>query len=1372
MPQSSNILGKYELLEVIGDGAEGRVYRASCLASDIPGLAKGEFVALKRLKSTGHDKEFQQFRRQIEILQKLNHANIVRYKDSFVWREKELEEDIHCLVMELLDGQPLKSLLEQNHGGLPWAEAREILLQTLQALEYAAKNGVIHRDLKPSNIYITPGGMPKLIDFGIARQDDGEATATSSAAGAKGTFDYMAPDFALQHGGFRGDEQSDIFSFGVIMHYTLAGSLPFPALGEAADRGYFIRWLGKQPPVPEFRNPVFKVLSHSRSFINKCIAQDRNERFKTFAELMAEFNQIGYRKLRHGNETYEFIDWLGKGGFGEVYRARRVSDGRDVAVKRLFSSGQSSRFVREAKILRDAAHPHLTEYVDFVEVKLRDDEREYYLILEYLEGMPGAGLRDRIRETDSGLDPVEACQLFVCYLDCLDHLHKNGIIHRDIKPGNLYAPLNAPNKAKIFDLGIAHDEEGTRTHGQVPGTLDFMPPEFATQTSGRGSPQSDIYSIGITLYQSLTKKLPFPRLPEKESEAWVAFFKRANNPMECSFDFQVFKDNKQLASILRKALAHDPKNRFASAGAMRDQLKDFLASFDEATTAIKREDAEEDATVVAPPRFIEEHEAATKPADLFKMEQEVARLAAQQSAETEIEKKRTAGEELEKKRVADEKAAQERARVTAEQAEKKKKEDAERLEKKRAEDEKVQQERARLSAEEVEKKKREDAERLEKKRVEDEKAAQERARVAAEQAEKKKKEDAERLVREKEQRAREEAERKVREEAERKAAAEAAEQKRIRDEERARAAAARAEAMRKLMPKLIKLGSAGVAVIVLVVGGIFGWKKMQVQMRENAYHNAVSRAHNDFNSGNFNASIDDANKAMSYHANDPDMQQLIANAQMQLKLQQSYGDAIKNAQDTFNSHDYSNALTWAMAALQKEPNDSTATRIEQDAQSSLNDYHTAVDHANLAYKNNNFVDADTEAAKALAIYANDSTMQQLKASAEAQAGKQVAYNNDMTGAQTAYSSGDFNKAISLAGDALQQFPDDTSAKNMRDAAQKQINDYQAAVQAANDAFGKSDFTTAENEADQALAIVKNDDAMLKLKASAESQMKLHAAYAASYNNARTAFGAGDYANTVAYANQALQQVPGDASASQLRDQAQKFLDDYHAAVAAAKADSQKSDFADAVTEADKALAIYKTDTEMQRLESDAKTKLANQQAYTDAINNAQADMNNGNYADAVGWAKAALEKRPDDAAAVNIRDSAQKQLDAFGDIVKQAQDAFQKQDFANAVTLVNKALAIHKDDANAQKLKSDILRQLDVDLVTMLESFNVSVPSGIGYVNVKGVSTLGAIGDAGKPYYQGLADKLEKAYRLGNWLDQDSRQISIHDLRKAIDNWP
>ena len=580
MAESSIILDKYELLEVIGDGAEGRVYKACCISDSVSGVSKGEWVAVKRLKNTGQEKESQQFRRQIEILRKLNHPNIVRYKDSFVWRENELEEDIHCLVMELLDGETLKSLLGKHRGGLPWEQARVIFSQVLQALQHAGKNGVVHRDLKPSNIYVTRQGMPKLIDFGIARQEDGEATATSSAAGAKGTFDYMAPDFALMHeGSFRGDEQSDIFSFGVLLYYTLTGRLPFPPLGENVFVKYYKRWT-QQKPDAEFRHPVFRVLSHARSCIAKCIDPDRQARFRSFDEVMTDFARIGYRKLTHGAEAYEFVEWLGKGGFGEVFRARRVSDRREVAVKRLFSPGQSGRFVREAKILQSAAHPNLVNYVDFVEVHLRADEREYYLILEYLEGMPGASLRERIKNSSSGLEAAEALRLFMGYLDCLEHLHQNGIIHRDIKPGNLYAPEHDPQKAKIFDLGIAHDEEGTRTHGQVPGTLDFMPPEFATQNSGRGSPQSDIYSMGVTLYLSLTKELPFPRLPEKESEAWVTFIKRSEKPLECPFDHSVFNQHPELVPMLRRALANNPKRRHASARAMRDEIQGILGGWE------------------------------------------------------------------------------------------------------------------------------------------------------------------------------------------------------------------------------------------------------------------------------------------------------------------------------------------------------------------------------------------------------------------------------------------------------------------------------------------------------------------------------------------------------------------------------------------------------------------------------------------------------------------------------------------------------------------------------------------------------------------------------------------------------------------------
>ena len=1422
---TKTFLGKYELLEVIGDGAEGRVYKASCNADTVPGVARGELVAVKRLKSTGHEKESQQFLRQIKILSKLNHPNIVGHKDSFVWREKELEEDIYCLVMELLDGEPLKALIEKYRGGLPWELAGGILSQTLQALQYASKNGVIHRDLKPSNIFITKSGVPKLVDFGIARQDDGESTATSSAAGAKGTFDYMAPDFALQHGGFRGDEQSDIFSFGVILYYTLAGTLPFPQLGEHADRGYYIRWLGQQPPMAEFRHPVFRVLAHARSCIGRCIDPDRTARFKTFDEVMADFAQVGYRKLKHGSEVYEFIDWLGKGGFGEVFRARRVSDRRDVAVKRLFSTGQSSRFVREAKILRDAAHPNLTEYVDFVEVRVRDDEREYYLILEYLAGMPDAGLKDRIKNSESGLDPAEALQLFVCYLDCLEHLHKNGIIHRDIKPGNLYAPAGNPRKAKIFDLGIAHDEEGTRTHGQVPGTLDFMPPEFATQTSGRGSAQSDIYSIGVTLYQTLTKKLPFPRLPDKEAEAWIAFFRRGDKPLDCPFDHPIFNSHPELVPLLRRSLAHDPKRRFESAGAMRDELKTILLKWgapsydydDERPTAAtmimpqpapKRpapEEEFEDIVVVeaAPP-------PAAAPAEPEHQHRADAEAELNKRAEAERlaqEKERQAEDARIKAREEAERLAQEQARKAAADTEKRRREEAERLGrekerlatdeaarvKTREEAEHLAKQRERKAAEDAEKRKREEAERLVhekerqaaeeaariKAREEAERLAKERAIKAAEEAEKRKREEAERLAREKERQAAEEVRRKEREAAERVeqerrriAAAEAAEKKRIEDARQAKIRAERAEQRRKSMAKLAKVAAIFVGIAVLAVAGYFGWNKAKLQMRENAYSKAEIQAHADFQSGDFSGAINEAEKALAIHKDVPTLQKLIADAQLQIKLHESYGGAIKDGQAAFDNRDYSNALTWAAAALQKVPGDLAATKLQEDAQRFLNEFHNAVNRANAAYKNNDFATASAEADKALAVYKNDAAMQSLKTSAQGQIANQQAYLAAMKNAQTAFDNRDYASAVTMANEALQKFPAEPNATRLRDTAQKHLTTHRDAVAAANAAFKSGDFAAAEANADTALGIQPKDAAMILLKGNAQAQTKLRGEYTKAIKNAQAAFAGGDYTNTVAWAAEALKQIPGDANAAKLRDSAQKLLNDYHDAVNAANAAWQKSDFTTAGTEADKALAVYRNDAAMQSIKANAQTQLANLQAYRDALGKAQAAFDSHDYTSAATWATTALQKIPNDAAATKIRDSAQQALNAFGDTVKQAQTAFQKMDYVGAVTFADKALAIRKDDATMQKMKTDILRQLDARLVTLLDQFNVSVPSELKYAEGKKpdiMTTLG--GDAAKKPYHDLADWLEKGYRAGKWLADAGRQTSLHDLHDKITNW-
>lgn len=573
MPNGSERLGAYELVKKVGEGGERVVWEAVCI-EDTEGVQRGERVALSCLR----DREAAVFQREIELLGKLAHKNIVRYRHSFTCHEASGE--ICCLVTELLYGRTLKDLIREHRQGMPWKQAQIILYQVLEALRYLASNEVVHRDLKPSNIFVTDSGVVKLIDFGIARQRKEEDSGVSNG-GIKGSFDYLAPEFVrATPTDFRGDERSDIFSFGICAYEMLTGRLPLPSLGSHLN--YRARWTSRDLPKFEFKHGFFRVFPKAQGVIAGCLEVERErgkKRIQSFELVMAEFDQIRPLVISYAADTYEFTELLGKGGFGEVFKAIHRQGNRElgfVAVKRLMQAGNPGRFSQEAKILKNKFHRNLVRYVDFVE-QPNITGSQYYLVMEYLQGMPGLSLRERIRSSASGLEPLETLQLFVAYLDCLGHLHKEGIFHRDIKPANLYAPVGNPSGAKIFDLGIARVDDVTRTHGQVPGTLDYMPPEFARQSNERGTAESDIYSIGVSLFEALTRDLPLPRLPKADRDGWMEYIRRAleeASVYEARYSFQhpVFSQYPSLVGVLKKTLAYSPSDRFESAYALKERL--------------------------------------------------------------------------------------------------------------------------------------------------------------------------------------------------------------------------------------------------------------------------------------------------------------------------------------------------------------------------------------------------------------------------------------------------------------------------------------------------------------------------------------------------------------------------------------------------------------------------------------------------------------------------------------------------------------------------------------------------------------------------------------------------------------------------------
>lgn len=575
--QQKDRIGDYELLDLIGDGAQGRVYKARRVVAAGEGEASGaseELVALKVVRITGEDEKARmKFQEQSDILRRLSHPSIVAYRDCFLWHAGDWDES-QCLAMELLEGETLHDRLKKASSGLPWPQVEEIFEQCLAGLIHARERGITHRDLKPSNIFLTNDGRAKLIDFDIARRDDSSQVST---AGFKGTFDYMAPDFITIEG-FRGDEISDVFSIGVCFYQALTGALPFERLGDTAHIGYLNRWRDNANPAPSFRPGVFRVLANAKTVVARCLTARRDQRYQSFAAMLEDFRKIRYRRVRHKDkDDYELLALMGRGGFGEVFKGRRASDGMLVAVKYLFAEKQSDRFIREAKILQQYSHPNLVRYVDFLVLTGATGEKQFFLIMEFLEGMPGWGLRHRIKN-EGRLEVDEIIPLFSAYLSALQFLHENPkpIIHRDIKPGNLYAPAGQPEKGKIFDLGVARDVTGTVTVGGVPGTLDYMAPEFAEAGGDRGSPQSDLYALGLCLYEALTGKPAFDRLPTDFNSAWVTFQNRIRNPPLLDFDVAVFTQYPRFKQVVATALAMSPSDRYRSAADMRAALQATL----------------------------------------------------------------------------------------------------------------------------------------------------------------------------------------------------------------------------------------------------------------------------------------------------------------------------------------------------------------------------------------------------------------------------------------------------------------------------------------------------------------------------------------------------------------------------------------------------------------------------------------------------------------------------------------------------------------------------------------------------------------------------------------------------------------------------
>lgn len=264
---------------------------------------------------------------------------------------------------------------------------------------------------------------------------------------------------------------------------------------------------------------------------------------------------------------YEVLSEIARGGMGVVYRARQVKLNRVVAVKmilqgQLASPADIQRFYSEAEAAARLEHSGIVPIYEVGEV-----DSQHYFSMGYVDG---ESLSDRVRQ--GPLPPREAAELVRDVADAIEYAHQNGVVHRDLKPGNIL--LTTEGQPKVTDFGLAktiEQDSGLTASGQILGTPGYMPPEQASGQVHEVGPLADVYSLGAVLYCLLTGRPPFQSARVMETLKQVVetppVSPRLLNPAV----------DRDLETVCLKCLEKEQSHRYPSAAELRDELQRYLS---------------------------------------------------------------------------------------------------------------------------------------------------------------------------------------------------------------------------------------------------------------------------------------------------------------------------------------------------------------------------------------------------------------------------------------------------------------------------------------------------------------------------------------------------------------------------------------------------------------------------------------------------------------------------------------------------------------------------------------------------------------------------------------------------------------------------
>ncbi|HEY7211499.1 MAG TPA: protein kinase [Bryobacteraceae bacterium] len=503
--RGSILVGRYEILDRLGQGGMGTVYRVLDRELD-------RIIALKTIRPdlASNTAALRRLKQETLLARQIAHRNVIRVFDLGI------AGDLRFITMEFVEGQDLRAIREKQKK-LPIEEAIEILTQIAQGLHAAHSEDVIHRDLKPQNVLISSDNRVRIVDFGLARSF--ENTGITHSGLILGTPAYMAPEQAL---GQAGDARADFFSFGIIAFEILTGELPFPSssLSESLvsrTRGRARSLEAAAPEVPAWLARI----------VTRCLERHPADRYATAQQIVddllardlcpypsSKFSSGGLAPGTMIGSRYRIEAEAGEGGMGKVYRATDLDLHRTVALKVMRSDLTNApetfdQLVHEIAIASQISHKNVLRIHDLGEASgLR------FISMAWAEGEDLGHLLKR----NGPLTEPRIRELAIEICEGLEAAHEQGICHRDLKPSNIL--LTSSGHACIADFGLAHSLYGTpcppgeHTHSSSDslsasssGTPRYMSPE---QVDGAHiDHRTDIYSLGLILYEMATGRIPF-----------------------------------------------------------------------------------------------------------------------------------------------------------------------------------------------------------------------------------------------------------------------------------------------------------------------------------------------------------------------------------------------------------------------------------------------------------------------------------------------------------------------------------------------------------------------------------------------------------------------------------------------------------------------------------------------------------------------------------------------------------------------------------------------------------------------------------------------------------------------------------------------